>query len=319
MEFIVKKTTELKRAEKKGLLELFQQIFEKERTEEEFNNQYIQNPLGYCYHCMMIDGNQIVGAHTAFPSYYWFGNKRVKAYICGDTMVDRKYRDGLSFLEMVKTLGKNLEEEGFAFGFGFPNDKAHPVFKKAKLSKDIGRLDTYILPYRIGGIKKKLSFLNPLSIFCSKVLYWIFSRGASEQIHVSYIHKDENTYNLTRYNRLDGNYQHVTSYGSEFYYKIMEYKSVRTAFLIDVVGKSEQNFCKAVKYIVKNESKNFDLLMYVGHPGKMIRKLGLFKIPRRYEPKHFYFTGSILVNRVDQAAFFDVENWDVNLSDYDLI
>lgn len=319
MEFLIKKTTELSCEEKQGILDLFHRIFEKERSEAVFDNQYLQNPFGFCYHSMIVDQGKIVGAHTAFPSYYWFGGEKVKAYITGDTMVDKGYRDGMSFYDMTKGLDNHMKDEGFAFGFGFPNDKAHPVFIKAKLSKDIGRLDTYILPYRMGGIKKGLSILNPLSMLFSRIVNWNYSRGASEQVHVAFIHKDEATYNITRYNRMDANYQHVTFDGSEFYYKVMEYKGVRTAFLIDVVEKSESNFCKAVSYILKNESKNFDLLMYVGHPGKNFKKLGLLKIPRKYEPKHFYFTGTVLAKRVDLTSFLNVENWDVNLSDYDII
>lgn len=319
MEFIVKTTLELSEAERRGLLALFNRVFEKERTVNEFENQYLQNPLGYCYHSLIIDNGKIVGAHTAFPSYYWFGDKKVKAYITGDTMVDKPYRDGFCFLDMIKTLDTRLKEEDFAFGFGFPNDKSYPVFKKARLSKDIGRLDTYILPYRIGGIKKGLSILNPISKMTSWILYWIMSKRASEQVHVSFIHKDAETYNKTRYRRMDSDYCHVTYNGSEFYYKIKTYHDVRTAFLIDVVEKSESNFSKAVGYILKNEKTNFDLLIYVGHPEPVIKKIGLMKVPRKYEPKHFYFTGAVMAKRVNPNLFFDVNNWDVNLSDYDII
>jgi len=48
----------------------------------------------------------------------------------------------------------------FANVYGFPNDNDYPVFRKAKLMRDIGKLSTYYLPYRIGGIIPKLKFLN---------------------------------------------------------------------------------------------------------------------------------------------------------------
>ena len=320
MEFVVKKTTELNDVEKIGLLDLFHRIFEKERTSEEFNNQYLQNPFGYCYHSLIIDNNQIVGAHTAFPSFYWFGEKKVKAFITGDTMVDKAYRDGLSFLDMIKTLDKCLIKEGFAFGFGFPNDNSYPVFIKVKLSKDIGRLDTYILPYRIGGIKKTFRLLNPFSKLFCKIWIAFSSINLSDEFFCPLIHKDEETYNLTRYKRLDGNYQHVVLDGTEFYYTIKVHEGVKTAFLIDVVRKSERSFHKAVKYIMNNERNKFDLLMYVGYLPKCIRKIGLVKIPRKYEPKHFYMTGGRLDKKfINDAIFFDISNWDVNLSNYDII
>ena len=79
-------------------------------------------------------------------------------------------------------------------------------------------------------------------------------------------------------------------------------------------------FHKAVEHILKNESKNFDLLMYVGYLPRPIRKTGLLKIPRKYEPKHFYMTG-LLYDKdiVADTVFYSIANWDVNLSDYDII
>ncbi len=43
MEFIVKKTTELTSIEKEQILSLFNEVFEKSRTIQEFNNQYLNN------------------------------------------------------------------------------------------------------------------------------------------------------------------------------------------------------------------------------------------------------------------------------------
>lgn len=319
MEFIVRKTTELTESEKEGVLELFQRIFEKRRSLEELNNQYLQNPFGYSYHSLIIDADRIVGAHTAFPSYYWVGNQRIKSYITGDSMVDRAYRDGLSYLDMVYALNRKMKDEGFALTFGFPNDKAFPLVKKMKIGKEIGRLNTYIFPYRIGGIKSYLKWLNPLTKICCHIILWYYRVGASDKVYCYPIHKDEETYNAFRYKRMDGNYCHVFLDGNEFYYKIITHEGVRTAFLIDVVKKSEANYCKAVSYIVKNENKRFDLLMYVGHIGNHIRKIGLLKIPMKMEPKHFYFTGKVISKNLDESVIYNVENWDVNLSDYDLI
>ncbi len=99
-------------------------------------------------------------------------------------------------------------------------------------------------------------------------------------------------------------------------YKIITYEGVRTAFLVDVVNKSARNFCKAVKYIIQNENVNFDLILYVGH--LPFSSYGMIKFPRRFEPKHFNFTG-FLLNEKNKDLLFNIESWDVNLSNYDLI
>ena len=195
MEYFVKKTTELTEQEKNDLLSCFLEVFGHERSMEEMCNQYLNTPMGYCFHSLGYDEGKLVAAHNAFPVYYWIGEKKVKAYYGGDTMVKKGYRDGFVFLDVVRGLGRHMDKEGFAFSFGFPNDNSYPVFKKVKLAKDIGRLDTYILPYRIGGIKKSLKWLNPLSkLFCRA---WVLLNGIGlrKELYVPLIRKDDKSYN----------------------------------------------------------------------------------------------------------------------------
>lgn len=320
MEVFVKKTTELTNIDKQDLLDCFVEVFMHERSMEEMCNQYFKTPMGYSIHAMCYDEGKLVASHTAFPSFYWIGNKRVKAYFAGDTMVKKGYRDGFVFLDLIRALGTYMKQEGYVFSFGFPNDKAYPIYKKIKLAKDIGRLDTYILPYRIGGIRKGLAWLNPLSILFCRICLLFCRIGLADSSFQPFIHKDETTYNDSRYQRMDGNYNHVKLESTEFYYKIKMHEGIRTAFLIDVIGKSEKRFFSAVRYLLNAEKQHFDLMMYVGYLPKEIRKIGLVKIPRKYEPKHFYMTGA-LANKsiVDEKLFFDISLWDVNLSNYDII
>lgn len=98
----------------------------------------------------------------------------------------------------------------------------------------------------------------------------------------------------------------------------MEFDGVRTAFIIDVFEKSAKNFIKAVKYLLKNEKQNFDLVLYVGH--LCFSSYGLIKFPRKYEPKHFNFTAAVFnKSTVDKKVLLDIDNWDINLSNYDVI
>lgn len=319
MDFVIKKTTELTEEEKESLLDCFIEVFNHKRTLDEMCNQYINTPMGYSVHSLCFDEGKIVAAHTAFPSYYWVGDQKVKVYITGDTMVRKEYRDGAVYLDITTDLTAFMKRNGYSFTFGFPNESSYAVNKKGHLAVEIGRLDIFILPYRIGGIKSSMSWLNPFSkLFCK--LWLLFSAiGAKDEACTSIVHKDDETYNSTRYKRLDGNYNHIQNNGIEFYFKIKKHDGVRTAFLIDVIGKSEKSFQYAVKYILETERKNFDLLMYVGYLPKKIRKIGLIKIPHKIEPKHFYMTGKVLDKSFNAKRIYDINSWDVNLSDYDLI
>ncbi len=319
MEFVVKKTTELDTIEKASLLDCFIDVFEHERTLEELCNQYINTPMGYCIHSLCIDDGRVVAALTAFPSYYYVASVKYKAFITGDNMVRKEYRDGAVFLDVSLGLFSYMKKDGYAFSFGFPNENAYAVNKRGRLAVEIGRLDTYILPYRIGGIKRGFGLFNPFSkMFCE---LWLLFSGLNLNEHkcIPIVHKDDNTYNLVRYKRMDGKYNYVNQEGLEFYYKIKDHDGVRTAFLIDVVGKSEKTIHEAVKYILRNKKKEFDLLMYVGHLPDTIKNIGLIRVPRRYEPKHFYMMGKLYDKNIDANILLDINNWDVNLSDYDLI
>jgi hypothetical protein len=149
--------------------------------------------------------------------------------------------------------------------------------------------------------------------------YALFSRlFAGKKVHRFAIEKEAQTYNATRYKRLDGNYNIVNNEHGGFVYKVMEYEGVRSAFLIDVFEKSAANFNRAVRYILKNHSKEFDILLYVGRlPFKCS---GLIKLPQKLSPKKFHFTGEILdKEKIDKQLFFNINSWDVNLSNYDLL
>jgi hypothetical protein len=318
MEIIVKKTTELTDEEQAGILSLFHLVFRKERSLEHFHNQFLNNPLGYSYHAMIMESKQIVGSFSYIPSYYLVNSKRYLFAVAVDVMLSEEYRGFANFYKMVVTIHDYIKKEGVFFIYAFPNDNSYFVYIKAKLMKDIGNLNTYCLPYRIGGIKSTLKACNLLSIAFVKIYMFLTSLVSNTIVHHFPIEKETTTYNATRYKRLDGNYN-ITDYkGSKFVYKLMEYEGVRSALLIDVFEKSAANFNKAIRYIIKNHHKEFDILLYVGWlPFKCH---GLLKVPPRFAPKNFYFTGEVLQkNEIDSGLFFNINNWDVNLSNYDLL
>ena len=91
-----------------------------------------------------------------------------------------------------------------------------------------------------------------------------------------------------------------------------------TAFLIDVEAKSSRNFNKAIRYIVKKHNSEFDLLLYIGH--LHFSRTGLLRVPRKYEPKDFNFAAKIFdASKFDKSDVYNIDNWDVNLSNTDLI
>lgn len=319
MNFIFKKTYELTEQELSEICVLFERVFDKQRTVEELLRQYVNNPLGYSYMSIMKDEEgSIVGFNSYVPVYYTVnGNRRLFANSI-DSMVDKKYRDFFNFKTIVDQAYKGMKSEGVVFVYGYPNDNSFPVLTKAKLMKEIGQMYTYCLPFRIGGIKNSFKFLNPLSELFCRCFAGVASLFANSKEVPYCVKKEEDSYNASRYQRSDGKYNIEKVTGEiTVYYKIKNHEGIRTAFLIDISCKSPKAFNIAVKHIIKNHSKEFDLLLY---PGRLpFLNTGMIRIPRKFEPKKFNLTGKILDKEVIPQEIWDINNWDTNLSNYDLI
>lgn len=317
MHYIPKKTTELTESEKQELLSIFNEIFKRNRKMDEFINQYISNFLGYSFHIIAKDQDRIVGHAAYVPAYYLINGER-RIFVDGvDGFIIKEYRDGTTLLEMIQANRENLKRNGISLDFGFPNTLAMKVYTKGRLYTKVGEMQTYFLPYRIGGIKKGLKFINFLSVFFSWFSVAIGFLFSGKKVAQYKIEKDADSYNDTRYKSSDGNYSRVQIDNFEFMFKVKVHEGIRTLFLIDVTEKSARNFNKALKYILKYCRNEFDLLLYVGNlPFKFH---GMIKIPPRFSPKEFNFATKILDKSLDKEILLDIENWDLNLSNFDLI
>jgi len=321
MDFVNKKTTDLNETELQDIVTLFNLVFNQDRTVEILLNQYTQNPFGTCYHTLMYDNNVLVGHITGLPGYYVLNDKRMIAVNPIDLMIDEKHRGLQGFMFLVKKAWQYYKEQGVQLVYNLPNNNSHPLFIKLKCTQNIGNLYTYVLPFRAGGIAKSLRLLNFLSIpFCWA---WVSftSCFASKKILKFGVQRDYSTFLERRYKRFDGNYSFAEVKGTKFVYKVMNYDGKRTAFLIDVYEKSQKAFCEAVRYLLKYERKNFDLILYVGFLPFL--NPGLIRIPHKFEPKNFNFDGTILngecISEEDKSIYYDINNWDINLADDDVI
>lgn len=318
MEFLFKHTNDLSEKELIQIAELFESVFEKVRSVETHLAQFVNNPLGYSYHSIIIDNDRIVGINSYVPVYFNVKGKKLLFANSIDSMVLKEYRDFFAYKEMVDLAYEKMKEEEVAFVYGYPNDNAYPVVIKSRLMKEIGRMNIYCLPIHIGGIKPILRFLNPLTEMFFRGYTSISGLFASSSKPEFDIEKDAQSYNKTRYRRSDGKYSIANlKDGITVYYKIKVHEGVRTAFLIDLSEKSPMAFNRAVNHIVKNHSKEFDILLYPGY--LPFSNTGMLRIPRKYEPKNFYLTGKILDKKAIGKDVWNIQNWDTNLSNYDLI
>lgn len=313
----VKKTTELTSDDIAQINELYCPIFKHRRTEEEFKGLYLNTPLGYAYHAILKEDDEVIGFHSGIPFYYLNGSERFIAGLGINTMTAVGHRDFFNVRDMFAACENAMKDDGCVLRIGFPNDKSYPILKKGFKYKDIGKLDTYFLPIRIGGVKKSLRALNPFS----KLFAWLIiqcSRLSNNKTLCNYQYqKDHSSFDVIRYKWFGGDYQEIAIGATVAHYKVDEHDGVRTAFIMDVHPRSKAIFDAVVREVYKKERKSIDLIMYVGH--LTFKPMSLIRMPHKYEPKHFNFTCKPLVKDLFDDSIYNIDNWDVNLSNYDLL
>lgn len=317
MEVLVKKTTELSVEEINGVNELFFNVFGKKRSSESFLNQYLNTPLGYSYHAMLWDNEALVGFHSGVPFYYQDGDKQFIAGLGIDTMTAVGHRDFFNVRDLFKACEEAMKADGCVLRIGFPNDNSYPILKKGFKYKDIGKLKTYFLPIKIGAIKPKLRLLNPLSRLFSWTIIQSSRFFNSKKVYKFRYTKSRESFDAIRYKWNGGDYKKVECKGSTVYYKTMNFNGVMTAFILDVHPLSKSQFDRAVRYIYNVEGAHVDMIMYVG--ALPFVPCSLVTMPHKMEPKHFNFTCKQLEKGAFDDSIYNIANWDVNLSNYDLL
>lgn len=317
MEVICKRTTEITDEEIVIIYRLFDEVFEKKRDTSTFREEYCNTVLGYSYHSMLLHEGEIVGFHSCLPFYYLDNGKRFIAGLGIDSMVKKEHRDFFGFRDMIAACEKRMHEEGCVLRVGFPNDNSYPILKKGFKYKDVGKMTTYILPLRVGGVKPSLRLLNPLTRLGAWFIIQLSRLSNNGKVYSFRYGKDRESFDKVRYKWFNGEYKTIETDGVIARYKVQVQEGARTAFLLDMHPMSKKMFDKVVRRIYKQEGRNIDLIMYVGH--LPFKPCSLIAIPHKYEPKHFNFTCKVLEKGYFDDSLYDINNWDVNLSNYDLL
>ena len=316
MEIIVKKTNELSSIEQIQITALFNRVFLKNEVVGSFLKKYFWTNTEGSYHSLMLVNNEIVGCYSVIPYEYNFFDKKMTFGLSVDTMIDEEFRGNpFNFKKMATTIYDKLKTDGISFVFGFPNKNVYLVRKKILKWVDIDSLDFYILPIRVGQLKKQLKFANCLSrlstyfiVLCSK----IFSRSKDQDPNFKINKIISNHFVKQRYTE---DYNVITNEDGYFVYKNHIENDAKIAYLIDVQPLQQKKFENAVNTIYTQE-KDIDAIMYVGKLS--FKPRNLIKIPPKFSPKDIQMSGLILDKTKVDESIFDVSNWQVNLSTFDV-
>lgn len=312
-----KRTHQLSKAEQEQMRDLFLRVFNKKMTKDKFERKYFYTPKGYSYHSLMLHEKTIVGASSAVPGRYnFFGEEHIFS-LSVDTMIDPRYRGGGHLIKMINLVHQGLINDGIPFIFGFPNEHFYAVQKRLLKYEDIGELDYYVLPLNIGSVARKFKQLNLISrSFCKLAVRLCRIPKNSEAGH-SIAKVVDKQFEQHRY---DASYSRITiGNAAECIYRIYEEEGgIRSLYIIDVIPPNAASLAQAIKEICRTAVKavDVDIIIFVSNlPSK---PPGLWKTPDSKKPQRIRMTGKILIPDVIDSSVFEMNNWSVNISDFDV-
>ena len=312
---VFKTTDQLTESEQNQMRDLFLRVFNKKMTKDTFERKFLYTPKGYSYHGLMLHEKTIVGALSAVPGRYRFFGKEHIFSLSVDTMIDPKYRGSGHIITMTNLVHQGLICDGISFIFGFPNEHFYAFQKRLLQYTDIGELDYYVMPLNVGSVVRKLKPFNVLSRgFCKLTarFCWIPDNSNAGHGIAKVVDKQFERH------RYDASYSRIAlGEAAECIYKIYEEEGrIRTLYIIDVVPLNAASLARAVKQICRTAVKAVDIIIYVGKlPSK---PAGLWKVPDSKKPRRIRMTGKILIPDVIDNRVFEMNNWSVNISDFDV-
>jgi len=315
-DFVFKRTSELSETDKCQIFELYFKVFGKTLTREYFTRKYLYTALGYSYHGLMLVNRVIVGAYNIIPVRYRYFGKETVFGLCVDTMILHNYRGGPFNVSSIAALvHEAARQDGISFLLDFPNEATYEFTKRVLKWKDIGELDFYILPLNIGSVIPRLRFMNCLSrAFAAGFvnLPW-FRYTAEPKYNIEKV--CDKSFEAHRYD--DRYVMTGVGGGGRIAYRIYtEEHGIRTLYIIDVNPLTCAFLEEAVREVYRQHSKSIDVILYVGTLPFAPRLL--FRVPEPKRPQRVHMCGRLLAPEAIDHRVFQIKNWNVNISNFDV-
>jgi Acetyltransferase (GNAT) domain len=309
--FQVRTTNELEPTEIAAVAQLFELVFSKPCPEDLFLRKFARSPMGHAIHSLMFLNGELIGAFSAIPvPYRFFGNPLTFA-ITADLMIHPNHRGAVSRVQkLASCLYDALAREGVAFVFCCLRDQMFRLHHALSGWQAIGKISYYAAPANV----------------LARAALRAWNRRAPRPQDAPYeIEKvDDAVFTDWRYRIFPTDYTTISLpdgasaiYAIDLYYPISGIPPrLRTGILIDVSPLTKANFDAAVTSI-RHREPTLSVLAYQGYlrfqPGEMLR------IPAKYEKQPWTLAGKILIPGQLDARIFDLNSWNINLSNGDLV
>lgn len=318
MEIKVCKTSEWSSSDWESYALGFNEVFEKNFPVDLFKRKYTNVIGGESYHALLLnDENKVVGGCTVIPCLY---NRNGEEFINGlalDVFIRQDYRtDPLMLRRMYKKLLKKLEENNIVAVMAVPNATAYPYWKNVVKWQDVGDINYWVLPVKIGNIVKRFKFLNIFSqvyayivLLISYIFSFLNTKSKSYEYEIS---SNDEFYKK----RFDSSYSIYSKGNSSYVYRIFDEEGVKTAYLLEAKNEGKNSFRIMIKAVRRILQDNVDIILFVG-------KMGFFqtlfvKTPKSFEPKRLPLTCDLISKDSKYNDMLNINNWDFGLKNYDV-
>ena len=306
----VKTTGELTPDEIAQLRQLFTDVFHKPFPEDVLHRKYAASCLGHSFHSLMFDEDRLIGAFSAIPVRYRFFGRTILFAPTADLMIVQEYRGPVKRLQVLgQGLFEALREAGIAFVFACLREEMKMVHVAVSRWRTVGRVFYYAAPG------------NAAARWALRMRPRGPETGGAGKWPIEKINDEE--FAQYRYGIFPAPYRTVTFpggsavYATEFFYPIEGLPpSLRLGLLLDVWPLEESVFNQAVSEILRREP-HLHVLAYQGL--LPFRPREMFRVPARFEKKAWFLAGRILRDDLVDERIFDIVNWNINLSNGDLV
>lgn len=311
--FQVRTTDELEPVEITALAQLFETVFGKPCPEDLFLRKFARSPMGRSVHSLMFLDGKLIGAFSAIPVPYRFFGQTLLFAITADLMIHPNHRGPVSRVQKLSSgFYDALAREGVAFVFCCLRDQVFQLHHAVSGWQAIGKISYYAAP-TFAPARAAVRLWNERTAQSPETPYEV------EKIADARFTDWRYRIFPTRYRTitLPDNATAIYALDIDLYYPISGIpKQLRTGILIDVSPLTKTNFDAAVRDIRERE-RTLRVLAYQGYlrfqPGEMLR------IPAKYEKQSWTLGGKILIPGQLDARIFDVNHWNINLSNGDLV
>lgn len=318
MDFVLQTTPELSERQQKQFSDLFEEVYGKRLGVDGFRAKYMRwASCGYGYHALMYDGDSLVAAFNGLPVRYNVAGREMTLAVGADSMTRKGARGNLLYYKRLNEMVYDaLARDDIPVIYGYPNPISWPLLTKFMGWRDMGCLNYYIRPTNLSGYHALGGVATPLCRIIGSLADAIAQKASNSEpvFSVGYLRGGE--YPQRRF--CMGQTLVREGDGAYYAYDILELEGQRMCCLIDVFPLTRRRFDETVHKLSQTVGSTVRGIVYIGR--LPFRPWSLIKVPRRYEPRHFYMACRLTgEDRPDLAPLFDINNWNVGLTDVDLI